>query len=400
MADLAQIRRSTGAALCLECGKCSTMCPLAEIAEFSAARVMSMQDPEAELRGHADAIQRCLTCAACEERCPQGVRYTDFVRSLRPELPAKVRDPSPHGEVFQIAATPRNGHSTDWAWLKADDGLCVSQEGEVALFVGCLPLFDAYFGPQLEVATVEIARAAIRLLNRLGIEPVLIHEECCCGHDLLWRGDTDAFETLARHNLAAFEARGIQHILTVCAECCRTWRTDYPELFGAYQPRVEHLSEFLAARLDRDELSFRWSSNGAVTYQDPCRLGRQLGVFDPPRELLSAVPGSELTEMKRSGRDALCCGTAGFIRCDAASRQLQSERLASAAATGASKLLTTCPKCLIHFRCAQQEDHRLQRQPVAIEVEDLTVYLSGALEDPGPPTSVEPPGAQQGGDPS
>jgi Fe-S oxidoreductase len=376
------------------------MCPLADVGDFSAARVFSMQDPEAELRGHADAIQRCLTCAACEERCPQGVRYTDFVRALRPELPAAVRVPSPHGEVFQIAARPRNKDSNRWAWLEADDSLRVADEGELALFVGCLPLFDAFFGSKLEIETVEIARAAIRLLNRLGIEPVLVTDECCCGHDLLWRGDTDAFETLAKSNLAAFEARGIQQILTVCAECARTWRTDYTEVLAHYQPRVEHLSEFLAARLDRDELSFRWTSNGAVTYQDPCRLGRQLGVFDPPRELLRAVPGSKLTEMERSGADALCCGTAGFIRCDAVSRQLQCERLESAASTGASKLITACPKCMIHFRCTQQEDSRRQRQPVSIEVEDLTVFMASQLEDPTPATAAEPTDAQQIGDPS
>ena len=380
MADLAQIRRSTGAALCLECGKCSTLCPLAEVGDFSAARVLSMQDPEAELQGHADAIQRCLTCAACEERCPQGVRYTDFVRALRPLLPTTARVPSPHGEVFQMAATPRDPDPNRWAWLEADDSLRVAEEGELALFVGCLPLFDAYFGSKLEIEMVESARAAIRLLNRLGIEPVLVADECCCGHDLLWRGDHDAFETLATSNLAAFKARGIQQILTVCAECCRTWRTDYPEVSAEYQPRVEHLSEFLAARLEREELTFNWTSNGAVTYQDPCRLGRQLGVFEPPRELLRAVPGSELTEMKRSGSDSLCCGTSGFIRCDAVSRQLQRERLESAASTGASKLITACPKCMIHMTCTMRDPVR--RGSLKTEIRDLVSVLADQIEYP------------------
>ena len=50
MRDLIQLKQSTQAALCLECGKCSTMCPLARFGGFSAARMMSIQDPEAEIR--------------------------------------------------------------------------------------------------------------------------------------------------------------------------------------------------------------------------------------------------------------------------------------------------------------------------------------------------------------
>jgi len=383
MGDLAQLRKTTGAALCLECGKCSTMCPLAPFGGFSAARMMSMHDPDTEIHGHAEAVERCLTCASCEVRCPQGVRYTEFVLGLRQELPAQSRRPRPHGEVFQMAArvSGETGHGRPVVWLR--EGLRVAEEGDVALFVGCLPIFDVVFGDEFQVEMVEIARAAVRLLNRLGIEPVVLGEECCCGHDLLWSGDQEDFEILARKNVEVFQSHGIKHILTVCAECCRTWRVDYPEVVDGYRPRVEHLSEFLAPRLETEGLSFQPSANGAVTYQDPCRLGRQLGVLDQPRQLLQAVPGADLVEMEFSGSDALCCGTAGFVHCDSVSRELQAQRLRSAAATGASKLVTACPKCLLHFRCAQTEDQRMNHgSETEIEVEDLTVYLANLVADP------------------
>jgi Fe-S oxidoreductase len=83
--------------------------------------------------------------------------------------------------------------------------------------------------------------------------------------------------------------------------------------------------------------------------------------------------------MERSGRDALCCGTAGFVHCDAVSRQLQQQRLQGAVDTGADRLLTACPKCLLHFRCAQAEDRLRGRPPKEIEVEDLTVFLANLL---------------------
>ncbi|MDH3744739.1 MAG: (Fe-S)-binding protein, partial [Acidobacteriota bacterium] len=130
-----------------------------------------------------------------------------------------------------------------------------------------------------------------------------------------------------------------------------------------------------------------------VTFQDPCRLGRHLGVTQAPRRVLEALAGADcdggdrssganggLVEMERSGQDANCCGTSGFIHCDANSRRLQSERLASAAATGADTLVTACPKCLIHFRCAQSEDRRTGRPDSGIEIEDLTVLAAAALD--------------------
>lgn len=278
----------------------------------------------------------------------------------------------------------------DLGWV--GDDLEVSEEGEVALFVGCLPFYDILFGEELGIRTIEIARSAIRLLNRLDIRPVLLGDERCCGHDLLWNGEPETFEALARANTAAFKARGVKHILTTCAECCRTWRVDYAEAVPEYQPRVEHLSEFLASRLADGELSSTGTAQPRMTFQDPCRLGRHLGVTEAPRRVLEALTGNGGTgvlEMERSGQDADCCGTSGFIHCDANSRRLQSQRLASAAATGADKLVTACPKCLIHFRCAQSEDRRRGRPAAGIEVEDLTVVAAAMLDRTPSPAGGE-----------
>ena len=172
-----------------KCGKCSSMCPLARFGGFSAARTMSMHDPDREMTGYAEAIERCLTCASCEVRCPQGVRYTDYVRGLRGEVPAECRRPRPHGEVFQRAGQLASGEEVPArpSWL--DDDLSVSAEGELALFVGCLPIFDVVFHDDLQVDSLESARAAIRVLNQFGISPVLVGDESCCGHDLLWGGE-------------------------------------------------------------------------------------------------------------------------------------------------------------------------------------------------------------------
>jgi Fe-S oxidoreductase len=98
--------------------------------------------------------------------------------------------------------------------------------------------------------------------------------------------------------------------------------------------------------------------------------------------------GGGLIEMERAGRDATCCGTSGFVHCDAHSRRMQAERLASATATGATKLVTACPKCLIHFSCAQSENRLRGRPRAPIEIEDLTIVAAARLKVADSPEST------------
>lgn len=374
MRALMTLRQTTGAARCVACGKCTTMCPLAKNGDFSARRIVG-QDLTDELHGRGVGVGRCLTCASCEVRCPEGVHFTDFVRGLRNLVPVENRRPAPHAGVFQSVARSMalEQPTSQPHWLTPD--LQVADEGPLALFVGCAPFFDIYFR-DLGVRTLDSTRAAVRILNQLGVHPVLVGEELCCGHDLLWRGERDEFEELAKANTRAFAERGIRHILTTCAECCRTWKLDYSEIAPDYAPRVEHFAEFVATRTERGDLEARSNGNERITYQDPCRLGRHLGVVDAPRRFFEALPDKPFIEMQRAGRDAICCGTSGFVHCDGASRELQQQRLLEATATSADKLVTACPKCLIHFKCAQAEERRREGKEPSIEIEDFTVLAA------------------------
>jgi Fe-S oxidoreductase len=244
-------------------------------------------------------------------------------------------------------------------------------------------MFSESFG----IKTIEIARSAIRLLNQMDVVPVVLAEERCCGHDQLWSGDAATFRALAEANTATYADCGVKHIITTCAECCRTWRLDYEEAVPDYNPKVEHLSEFLVPRLESGELKFQGNGELKLTYQDPCRLVRHLEISEPPRQILGAMPNVTLLEMDRQAKDAQCCGTSGFVHCDRESHRLQTTRLARAAGTGASKLVTTCPKCWIHFACTQSEQKRTNgsqptdssRAPV-VEVEDLAVLAARMLQ--------------------
>jgi Fe-S oxidoreductase len=117
-------------------------------------------------------------------------------------------------------------------------------------------------------------------------------------------------------------------------------------------------------------------SGKRVTYHDPCRLGRGMKVYDAPREILRAIPGLELVEMKNKRELSSCCGTSCWINCGGYSKLMQVNRLKEAAASGAEALVTTCWECAIHFRCTLRPE---AWQQTSMEVEDLTVLAVSLL---------------------
>jgi Fe-S oxidoreductase len=304
------------------------------------------------------------------------VHYSEFIRSVRTVARGGGFSGVPsHGgalqSVMRMMTSP--GMKQDRMWWVTED-LEVGSRGEVLYFVGCLPYFEGLFKPDFGFAPTDIARATVRLLNAAGIQPVVDPNERCCGHDLYWSGDDENFKILVERNVAAIRETGASVVVTACAECAATLRDVYPQWAGPLDFEVKHLSEWIADR--GGQLAFK-ATTEKVTFQDPCRLGRHMGVFDAPRQALGLVPGLEILEMLHSGRNATCCGTSAWMNCDQTSKQIQMERIGEAKATGSSRLVTACPKCQIHLRCAISQGQSAGE--TAIEIQDLSTFLASCL---------------------
>jgi Fe-S oxidoreductase len=314
----------------------------------------------------------CLTCGTCDARCPSKVDYTAFVRRSR----AIARGMGETGvcthteklaAILELQRMP--GYSKSGGWLGR--GVATARRSDTYYFAGCLPYLDVIFR-DIGFGGNEIGRSAVAVLNRLGIVPAVSEGEVCCGHDAYWTGEVEGVHDLAKRNLAAIRRTGAERVVFSCPECYYMFKQVYPEIVGGRAIQPVLLVNLVAESLGRIEFA---PASAKVTYHDPCRLVRYDTVVSEPREVLKAIPGIEVVEMRRAGKDAVCCGSSGWVSCSRVNKRIQLERLAEAAETGAQTLVTACPKCNIHLRCALRDKDGAGD----IDVQDITNLVAKLL---------------------
>jgi Fe-S oxidoreductase len=283
----------------------------------------------------------------------------------------RAHDGALHSWMRIMTSPDLKQNRLDWV----DSDLRVRSTGPVAFFTGCASYFDVFFAG-IEVDTLSIVRDSVRLLNFLGIEPALLSGERCCGHDLLWTGDRENFETLCRLNYDEFKAAGVEEIVVSCPECFQVLSEYVPQVVPNFDIKVTLLIDLLEREIRKGGMHFR-PLKRKVTFQDPCRLSRMTGRSEGPRDLLAMVPDLKLREMESSGRGSICCGNTAFINCDAYSKRIQVQRLREARATKADLLVTACPKCMIHLTCTMRDP--VSRGSLAMEIRDLVSVLADQI---------------------
>ena len=366
---------------CFQCGMCTSSCPVGEFFPFNPHQMVKLTSFGAnKLILKSEVLRYCLTCRTCQEYCPQNVDFIEFIKLARGlSIKEGIEFEEPHDGILTILskmqANQPNGFKVPSKLILKD--YKISKKGKIAYFFGCLPILDIVFD-NLQLNLIEIAQNAIKILNKiLDQPPVIIENIKCCGHDSLWKGHFDIFKKLAEHNIKEINKLGIETIITTCAECYRTLKLDYPKYYKDIKFKVIHISELISDKLKNNQISFSKAHNKTVTYHDPCRLGRHLKVYDPPRDILNAMEnyGIKFNEMERSKENAPCCGVSCFLNCNVLSRALQVDRLTEAKNL-ADMMVTTCPKCQIHYNCMLQEKKERGTDEIKLEVSDLTNLIS------------------------
>ncbi len=369
--------KETKVRLCLDCGKCTVVCPVAQYnPEFNPRLIIQKSLGGSENRAGDDSIWSCFNCQMCLERCNYNVKFPDFITALRTEaFESGTRVQCSHGGSLQAAmhmmARPEIQQKR-LGWLPED--IVLTEQSDTRFFVGCAPYFDVIF-QDLGVKTLDGVIGALRLLNKGGITFNLLANERCCGRDLLNQGDRDGFLALAKANQEEFNRHGVKRIITYCPECHDCLKNEYPEALGNNDIEVVNLVELIAPLIKSKKLTLG-NLNKKLTYQDPCTLGRGFRLFEEPRQLLTGISGVKLVEMENNREKSLCCGANPWAYCNSVNKQVQGQRLEQAKTTEAEVLVTACPKCQIHLKCSQKSENS---QEAAIEIQDLAALTAASL---------------------
>jgi hypothetical protein len=139
-----------------------------------------------------------------------------------------------------------------------------------------------------------------------------------------------------------------------------------------YKVEVQHYSEALAPAVASGKLKFE-NTPKTVTWHDSCHIGRAGGIYEPPRELIQAVPGVQLREMEHNREQAHCCGSVlSLISEPEVAYRIGKVKLDEARATGADEVLSLCPCCQFQLRVSAEKNG------LPAKVTDLATFLARA----------------------
>jgi Fe-S oxidoreductase len=149
------------------------------------------------------------------------------------------------------------------------------------------------------------------------------------------------------------QRRGIKTLITSCSGCWLHLSRYYP-LFAhrlnlKYDIGIRHITEVISQLSEEGRIKFESPIRLKVTYHDPCQIGRAGGILEPPRKILTSIPGLELVEMHHNKERTACCGRHA-TRYPRVGSAINRSRVAEAEQTGAQALVSCCPTCEDNFR--------------------------------------------------
>ncbi|MGB9598726.1 MAG: (Fe-S)-binding protein, partial [Minisyncoccales bacterium] len=162
-------------------------------------------------------------------------------------------------------------------------------------------------------------------------------------------GYIEDFKKLAEKNLKIFKDHSVKKIVTNCPACFMILKKEYKKVLGEkWNIEVEHISQTINSKIKTQNSNLK---KGKITFHDPCHLGRQMGVYEEPREVIKEL-GFEISEMELVRGESFCCGAGGGTRTNEPelANKIAKERIEQAKKTSAKILVTCCPLCYLHLK--------------------------------------------------
>ncbi len=354
---------------CTNCGRCQDHCP-AHLSQKPLSPKKVIQDLKAHLhqRGRPllwggsvkkdsgnsisgevvseDSLWACTFCLNCSEQCPVFIPAYDKIIEMRRYLVLmETRYPSELRQVFRNMERRGNPWGverkmrSDWAKDWGVKTLAEDPEVELLYYPGCFKGYDD--------RNKKVAISMVKILGRVGVKfGILGSEEGCCGDPARRIGNEYLYKMLVEANIETMKRYRVKKILTTCPHCYNTLKNEYSQFGGDFE--VIHQTEFLNDLIRQKRLRMGRIDPTTVTYHDSCYLGRYNNIYEPPRKILSSIPGIQLKEMERSRDRSFCCGGGGgrMWMEEHLGKKINEMRIEQAMELGANVIATACPYCI------------------------------------------------------
>ncbi len=331
----------------------------------------------------AQVVYRCQLCGACQVSCQcyrDDIDLADVLLAFRSTCVEQGYVLPEHLEMIESMKREDNTLYMKKAdrgkWADGLDLIDINTARAETLFhAGCRYSYDEDLR--------DIVRSTAMLFRSSGVRlGIAGKDEACCGGRAYEIGYQGEMKNYAEDMASRVKASGAQVLVTPCSDCYYAFKYLYPKNGLDLGIKVLHATEYADQLIKEGRLKPRTEIPITVTYHDPCHLGRRgefykggwqgdnklmrpsrlkqtgkLGIFDPPRDILTSIPGIELREMERIREYSWCCGAGGGVL--EAEPEFAAwtalERLEEAAATGAQALVTACPWCERVFKDTVKE---------------------------------------------
>ncbi|MEI3612066.1 (Fe-S)-binding protein [Pseudogracilibacillus sp. SO30301A] len=384
---------------CVECGRCTSVCPAA-----NTGKMLSPMDIMIKLRDHLnekgaavtgkapwvpayafgsngpnkyakmgrdeataeisqismigdviteEELAGCTTCRNCEDACPVMNEHVGQIIDMRRYL---VMTEGKMDSEIQRAVMNIERQGNPWGlskkdrikWRELDEDVYIptvkelkkeKKDFEYLFWVSSMGAYDS--------RSQKIAIAFAKLMNKAGISfAILGNKEANSGDTARRIGNEFLFQEIAEKNIKEFEKNGVTKIVTIDPHAYNIFKNEYPD-FG-FKAEVIHHTQMLYDLVMDGKLDPKGRIEHRLTYHDSCYLGRYNGVYDPPREILKAIPGIELVEMVRTRDNGMCCGAGGGLMWteETTGNRINVARTEQALEVNPTMISSACPFCL------------------------------------------------------
>ncbi len=364
---------------CVHCGFCTATCPTYQLLgdELDGPRgriyqIKQVLEGAAPTRSTQLHLDRCLTCRNCETTCPSGVEYGRLVDIGRAVVDAKVERPA--GEKLARWAL-REGMTSSLFAPAIKLGQALRPLVPVALRDKVPPRQRSGKRPQRTHARKvlmlggcvqptlmpNIGAATARVLDAVGVQPLLADGAGCCGAIRQHLTDHDGALADMKRNIDAWwplVEGGTVDAIVMDASGCGAMVKEYGHHLlhdAAYADRAQRISalckdisEYLPQFAPQLKSLLKGRPVDHLAYHPPCTLQHAQQVRGEAEALLRALG----FEVKLPLESHLCCGSAGTysVLQPALSKELRNRKLQHLAETAPQRIVSSNIGCIQHLQ--------------------------------------------------